>query len=173
MADAPRPRVAEEMAARASEEGDPHLRSAAAVAGYAIHATDGSLGHVEDFLIDEETWGIRYFIVDPRNWWPGAHVILSTEWIRDISWSESAVKVELTKDAVRNAPPYCGVRGGTPPPLRAHAVLGPAARGVAALSRPLAGSDCVVVTRRWATAPDPDLPCGGGSAFRRHHAVSA
>jgi hypothetical protein len=26
---------------------------------------------VEDFLVDEQDWAIRYAIVDPRSWWPG------------------------------------------------------------------------------------------------------
>ena len=50
---------------------DPHLRSTHDVSGYHIQATDGEIGHVEDFIIDDETWAIRYLIVDTRNWWPG------------------------------------------------------------------------------------------------------
>ncbi len=55
-------------------DGDPHLRSTATVTGYHIHASDGQIGHVENFLIDDATWSIRYLIVDTRNWWPGKHV---------------------------------------------------------------------------------------------------
>jgi hypothetical protein len=51
-------------------EGDPHLRSIAAVTGYHIHATDGEIGHAEDFLVDDAGWGIRYVAVDTKNWWP-------------------------------------------------------------------------------------------------------
>lgn len=83
-----------------------HLRSARDVSGHRIHATDGELGHVEDFLFDEETWAIRYLIVDPRNWWPGHHVLISTEWITAVHWSDSTVEVNVDKAAVRNAPAY-------------------------------------------------------------------
>jgi len=34
---------------------------------YHIHATDGDIGHVRSFLVDEETWAIRYIIVDTSN----------------------------------------------------------------------------------------------------------
>lgn len=100
------PAVAEELAARERENADPHLRSARAVAGYGIRATDGDLGHVEDFLVDEAAWAIRYLIVDPRSWWPGPHVLLSTEWITGVSWDDSVVEVDVSREAVRGAPEY-------------------------------------------------------------------
>lgn len=100
------PTVAEELAARERESQDPHLRSARDVSGHGIQATDGELGHVEDFLVDEETLAIRYLIVDPRNWWPGKHVLISTEWIAGVDWNDSTVQVNVSKDAVRNAPAY-------------------------------------------------------------------
>jgi hypothetical protein len=87
-----------------SIEGDPHLRSASEVTGYGIEATDGELGHVEDFLLDEESWAIRYVIVDPRNWWPGDHVLIGTDWFTAVNWEERTVSVDLTREAVRNAP---------------------------------------------------------------------
>jgi hypothetical protein len=29
------------------------------------------LATLTDFIIDEETWGIRYLIIDTGNWWSG------------------------------------------------------------------------------------------------------
>jgi hypothetical protein len=94
------------MAARRPQGDDSGLRSARDVSGHGIHARDGELGHVEDYLVDDQAWAIRYLIVDPRNWWPGAHVLISTEWITAVHWNDSTVEVSLTKDAVRSAPPY-------------------------------------------------------------------
>jgi sporulation protein YlmC with PRC-barrel domain len=51
--------------------GDPSLRSVRNVTGYYIEATDGDLGHVEDFIVDTGEWALRYMVVDTRNWWPG------------------------------------------------------------------------------------------------------
>jgi sporulation protein YlmC with PRC-barrel domain len=99
-------RVAEELAAREREHRDEHLHSARAVTGYGIRATDGELGHVEDFLIDEQDWAIRYLIVDPRNWWPGPHVLVASDWICGVTWSDSTVEVDVSREAVRNAPRY-------------------------------------------------------------------
>jgi hypothetical protein len=86
--------------------GDTHLRSARDVSGHGIQATDGELGHVEDFLIDEQTWAIRYLVVDPRNWWPGHFVVISTEWIIAVHWNDSTVQVDVDKETVRNAPGF-------------------------------------------------------------------
>ena len=88
------------------EAWDPHLRSTRAVDGYHIEATDGGVGHVDDFLIDDETWTVRYLIVDTRNFWPGNKVILSPDWITRVSWGESKVFVELTRESIKLAPIY-------------------------------------------------------------------
>ena len=100
--------VVQEMMARERDriEGDPALRSAKDVTGYYIAALDGDIGHVEDFLIDDEAWAIRYMIVDTRNWWPGKKVVVSPEWIKTVSWADSKVHVDLRQDEIKAAPAY-------------------------------------------------------------------
>jgi hypothetical protein len=88
------------------ELGDSRLRSARDVMGYYIEATDGDIGHVDDFLIDDSEWAIRYMIVDTRNWWPGKKVLISPEWISQVSWPDSRVYVDLTREGVKTAPEY-------------------------------------------------------------------
>lgn len=90
----------------AKEDGDSHLRSSAAVVGYRIAATDGDVGHVEDFLVDDATWAIRYVVVDTRNWWPGKRVLVSPEWIERIDWSDAKVHVGVTREQIRKSPEY-------------------------------------------------------------------
>ena len=74
--------------------------------GYHIQATDGELGHIEDFIIDEQTWAIRYLIVDTRNWWPGKKILLAPQWIDRVSWNESKVFVNLPRETIKQAPAY-------------------------------------------------------------------
>jgi sporulation protein YlmC with PRC-barrel domain len=88
------------------KEWNGHLRSTSTVSGYKIHASDGEIGHVEDFLIDDETWAIRYLVVDTRNWWPGKKVLVSPKWIEGVSWDLSKVTVGLSKDAIKKSPEY-------------------------------------------------------------------
>ncbi len=98
------PQKEEDVLAR--EANDPTLRSTDEVTGYYIHATDGDIGHVEDFLVDDEHWFIRYMIVDTRNWLPGRKVIVSPEWIENVVWAKSQVLVNLTRDTIKNSPEY-------------------------------------------------------------------
>jgi uncharacterized protein YrrD len=86
---------------------DTHLRSTKAVTGYDIQATDASIGHVKDFIFDDESWAIRYLVIDTRNWWPGGRkVLLAPRWIDHIEWSESKVYTTLTRDGVKASPEY-------------------------------------------------------------------
>jgi len=94
-----------------SEPGDDvHLRTCAAVTGYRIEATDGHLGHVKGFVLEEETWAIRYLIVSTSEWWIGHDVLVAVEWIDKVSWLESSVTVGLTRQAVKDSPAYDGAR---------------------------------------------------------------
>jgi len=88
------------------DSGDPHLRSIAAVTSYHIHATDGEIGHVENFLVDDASWDVRYLIVDTRNWWPGKHVLVSPYAVREISWSERQVQLNVARGQVKASPPW-------------------------------------------------------------------
>ena len=72
--------------------------------GRDIQAKDGDIGHVGDFVIDAETWTIRYLIVDTQNWLP--EVLISTQWIERISWEESKVFINLTREAIKQGPEY-------------------------------------------------------------------
>jgi hypothetical protein len=85
---------------------DSHLRSSAAVNGYNIEATDGEIGHVVGFVLDEEAWAIRYMEVATRNWWPGKKVLVSPAWIERVSWADSRVCVALSREAIKLAPDY-------------------------------------------------------------------
>jgi len=86
--------------------GDPHLRSIKAVNGYHIHATDGEIGHLENVLIDDKTWGVRYLIVDTRNWWPGKHVLVSPYAVQKVSWDDRLISVDVTREQVKLSPPW-------------------------------------------------------------------
>jgi hypothetical protein len=88
------------------KRGDPDLRSTHDVSGHHVEASDGDIGHVEDFLIDDQTWEIRYLIVDTRDWLPGKQVLISPKWIERVSWSEKQVVVDLTREAIMQAPEY-------------------------------------------------------------------
>lgn len=84
-----------------------HLRSFKEVKGYSIKGSDGDIGHVEDFILDDETWALRYVVVDTRNWLPGGKkVLLSLNWAKSVSWEDAAFAVDLTTRAIENGPEF-------------------------------------------------------------------
>ena len=89
-----------------TQDGDPHLRSVAEVIGYHLHATDGDIGHIQNLLIDNASWGIRYFLVDTANWWSGKHVLISPYAVKSVDWSNRHVQLDITKERVKSSPSW-------------------------------------------------------------------
>ena len=88
------------------DEGDPHLRSIDEVTGYHVHATDGDIGHIEDILVDSESWDLRYLIVDTSNWWFGQHVLISPYAVKSVDWPDCHVRLDIPKEQVKSSPPW-------------------------------------------------------------------
>lgn len=82
-------------AMRPDHEEDPHLRSAKAVTGYEIQATDGSLGSVTSFMVDDKSWAIGELVVEAGHWYSGKEILIPTAKITRISYEESKVYVNL------------------------------------------------------------------------------
>jgi hypothetical protein len=88
-------------------EEETHLRSVKEVTDYQILATDGDIGHVEDFIADDDLWLLRYLVVDTKNFLPGGRkVLIPPAWITSVDWVGRSVSVELTVDGVKNSPEY-------------------------------------------------------------------
>ncbi|MDQ6845376.1 MAG: PRC-barrel domain containing protein [Bacteroidota bacterium] len=85
---------------------DPHLRSTHKVTGYSIHAVDGKIGDVEDFIIEDTSWKIAFMVIDTGHWFPGKKVIISPKLIKNIEWDTSEVMVNVTEETVKNSPEY-------------------------------------------------------------------
>jgi sporulation protein YlmC with PRC-barrel domain len=83
-----------------------HLRSVREVEGYHIHAEDGEIGHVEDFLVDDQSWTIRYLLVDTSNWIGGRTVLIAPEWASRIDWAGQKLHVDATREDVKGSPEY-------------------------------------------------------------------
>ncbi|MEO7933312.1 MAG: PRC-barrel domain-containing protein [Chthoniobacterales bacterium] len=83
-----------------------HLRSSDELKGYRIHANDGELGKVEDFIIDDKTWHIRYLVIRPGHWPTQRHVLLAPEWIEGVSYEGAEVVVNLPSSRIEDAPEF-------------------------------------------------------------------
>ena len=80
------------------------LRSMNDLEGYAIGATDGVIGHVKDLYFDDESWTVRYFVVDAGSWLSSRKVLISPFAFGKPSASEKVLPVSLTREKVKNSP---------------------------------------------------------------------
>ena len=71
--------------------------------GFHLHALDGEIGHVDDFLVSED-WRVRYLIVDTSNWVGGRSVLVSPAVVTNIDSGESRIDVSLTRAQIKNSP---------------------------------------------------------------------
>lgn len=99
-----------------------NLRSTTEVTGYHLHATDGEIGHVDDVLIGQESWRIRYLLLDTSNWIGGRSVVISPSAIRQLNHDKRLVHVELTRDQIKRSEPFESIEtavgpGETGPPF--------------------------------------------------------
>jgi len=83
-----------------------HLRSTNKVKGYHIHANDGEIGHLEDFLVDDEKWNLCSFVVDTKNWLSGRRVLIQPGIIKRIVWDESEIYVNVSRETIKNSPMF-------------------------------------------------------------------
>ena len=90
----------------AVSEEESHLRSSLEVTGYHIQATDGSIGHVDDFLIDEATWLIEFLRLDTSNFIGGRAVLVPRQALREVRWPDRTIDVALTRDEIRTSLEY-------------------------------------------------------------------
>ena len=91
---------------RKEQSGDVHLRSAKEVSGYDIEGSDGGIGGVSDFIVDDNSWEIRYLVVDTSHWWFGKKVLVAPQWATRVSWSERKVYVDLSRQAIMKSPAW-------------------------------------------------------------------
>lgn len=83
-----------------------HLRSVKEVDGYHIQALDGLIGHVRDFLAHQQSWAIRFLVVDTKNWWPGKRVLISPAKAREVNWQARRVQLQMKRDQIKQSPEY-------------------------------------------------------------------
>jgi uncharacterized protein YrrD len=98
---------------------NPHLRSTQAIDGYHIQTSDGKIGHVTDFIMDDESWAICHLVIEAGHWFAGKQIAISPKQIERISFEESKVFVNVTKEAILQAPeyyapPFGGASSNTP-----------------------------------------------------------
>jgi hypothetical protein len=98
---------------------DAHLQSIKSVIGYQIHATDGAIGKVSGFRVDDRNWAIVELAVETGHWFAGKEILISPAQIERVSYEDSSVFVKLTKAELSRTPEHEVVAAG-----EAHAAPG-------------------------------------------------
>ena len=81
-------------------------RSTHAAFGCHIRAADETFGHLEDMLVDPQTWAIRYLLIDTRNWWPGPPVLVAPDWVNHFDWTARKLSMDVPAERIKRCPPY-------------------------------------------------------------------
>src|SRR5271169_3596363 len=85
---------------------DPHLRSTHAVTGYHLQTSEETIGHVTDFMMDDKSWAICHLVVKTGTWFSGKEIVISPSHVDRINYEDSKVFVNLTKEAILQAPEF-------------------------------------------------------------------
>lgn len=83
-----------------------HLHSTRDIIGYEVDGRDGAVGHVDELLIDDESWAIRWLMVDTGTRTPGRKILVSPESIQEVAWARRGVRGDFGLQQVRAAPDY-------------------------------------------------------------------
>jgi hypothetical protein len=87
---------------------DPRLdvSSAAELRGYHLDGLDGVIGRVEDSLVDDQTWTLRYLVIDARPWSVGQRVLVAPQWASRVSWNDRKVVLGIGRQAIKDGPEW-------------------------------------------------------------------
>jgi uncharacterized membrane protein len=83
-----------------NQRDDVHLHSTRAVKGYAVHATDGALGKLTDFIADDRIWRITELVVETGHWYAGKEILVETSQPGQVSYDEAKISLELAWTAL-------------------------------------------------------------------------
>lgn len=87
-------------------DSDPNLRSALEIDGYGISAKDDEIGSVDDLLIDDKEWVIRYLVIGTGIWLLGRKVLIAPRWCQGISWAHRVLDVAVPRESIETCPEY-------------------------------------------------------------------
>lgn len=92
------------------------LRSVKRSTGYHVKAADGEIGHVDDFLIGNESWRIRYLLLDTSNWIGGRAVVISASMVERVDREQQLIHTSATREAIKNGPAFASIEAALDTP---------------------------------------------------------
>lgn len=87
-------------------DGDPSLCEVRRLLGYGIESLDGEIGHLDDLIVDDLAWVVRYLVIDTEQKWPGRRVLVATNWVDHADWEERKIRIDLIRDKIQDSPQF-------------------------------------------------------------------
>ena len=85
---------------KSEPEGDPDLRSANEILTYKVKTSDGDLGRMDDLVVEDANWFIRFLVLSTGSWFEGQKLLVATRWVGSVSWANKEVVVPHSRDAI-------------------------------------------------------------------------
>lgn len=88
-------------------EVESNLKSCNEIMGFSIESKNKTIGYLNNYLFDDESWEIRYLVVDTKNWLlKERKILLAIDWIEKFDWDQSVFVTDLKSKAIRESPVY-------------------------------------------------------------------
>jgi sporulation protein YlmC with PRC-barrel domain len=84
----------------------PNLHSSQTVTGYHIITREEELGFVENMIVDEKTWMIRYLVIDANFGLESKKILIAPDWIDTINWHERDMSVNIATKKMGECPNF-------------------------------------------------------------------
>ena len=85
---------------KSESEGDPNLRSANEILTYKVKTSDGDLGSMDDLVVEDANWFIRFLVLSAGGWFEGQKLLVATRWVGSVSWANKEVIVPHSRDSI-------------------------------------------------------------------------
>jgi uncharacterized protein YrrD len=95
-----------EAEAKAESLSEARLRNAKEVRGYHVQATDGEVGRVDDFLVDDDCTRILFLSIDVKGWLFGKKVLVGPSLVSRVDWASSTIYVDTVRQALKSSQEY-------------------------------------------------------------------
>jgi hypothetical protein len=82
------------------------FRNSEVLIGSHVKAVDGALGVIEDIVVDDASWSIRYMVANPKKWLLGRKFWITPTWIHTIDWEAQHMFLKISKEQLKNTPDY-------------------------------------------------------------------
>jgi hypothetical protein len=85
---------------------DENLLGTKDIIGYTLTASDGGVGYVDDLIVDDSTWEIKYLVVSLWEYSSQKRVLVPPKWIEEIVAKDKDIRLNVLNSQVSKSAPY-------------------------------------------------------------------